>query len=631
MDMAILIAWLVVIALACIGIGRLCRTRQLTNEAQLDSEAPHLQPGIDMAVGLAVFVALAGIASLIGWFGMGLVLGFVIVGGLACCFRLFHHGRALAGAGRLAIRYQFVLLAIVGVVLARLIVAAGLPMNTHDDYHAYLVFPMKLWQTGTLGYEPFSSKRLSHGLGGQYALNALALVVGSWRNINVIDGGLGLIMLVLVFVDVLRRNGAAPVFVIVGTAIVVLLPHDRVNTTTTVLAVGWLLAAATVAQSIRGAADAICLGLIGGALCACKSTLIAPAVLLCAIAIAMHMMRPGAIRTVLVKGALCAAAALLVLLPWMIQSLLDTGTLLYPILGGGTHASSFGGLTGQGASMFDPATIKRLITVDLPMNASLFALLVMLALLVLKRIKPGAGMAGLAAAALISAGVLYVMVTPTWFPRLWQPIALAATLGLIAVSAGQAQRENRTPAVVGLTLLVGLSWHALTTDIWLWKDAATDAITQPWVQDDAKAQQAMSAMQAAIPAGQVFLARLDQPFLLDFTRNPVWIIDHPGEASPVPLFPDQRPNHIAGALRSADVRYVAYSHGNEAGHPQAYFGKAMDESLMDWDSVKARNTLLFQAHLVALSRQLGTIYDDGHHLVIDLFSPVIDGPRPGDE
>ena len=99
------------------------------------------------------------------------------------------------------------------------------------------------------------------------------------------------------------------------------------------------------------------------------------------------------------------------------------------------------------------------------------------------------------------------------------------------------------------------------------------ATVQPVRQTDAtaaaaKLRAALQAMQTAVPPGRRLLVRLEDPFLLDFRRNPIWVMDHPGLCGPPPGVP-QSATVAAWApyLRSAGVDFVAYDYANEAGEP----------------------------------------------------------------
>ena len=76
---------------------------------------------------------------------------------------------------------------------ANMVYADG--FNTSDDYHAYLVFPHKMLQLGSMGPDPFSERRIV-SFGGQSFLHTLILSGLSDTNLNLIDPALALIITV---------------------------------------------------------------------------------------------------------------------------------------------------------------------------------------------------------------------------------------------------------------------------------------------------------------------------------------------------------------------------------------------------------------------------------------------------
>ena len=49
--------------------------------------------------------------------------------------------------------------------------------NAHDDYHAYLVHPMKMIQSHTLGADPFNDRQMLSSFGGMSFLQTLIVSV----------------------------------------------------------------------------------------------------------------------------------------------------------------------------------------------------------------------------------------------------------------------------------------------------------------------------------------------------------------------------------------------------------------------------------------------------------------------
>jgi hypothetical protein len=106
---------------------------------------------------------------------------------------------------------------------------------------------------------------------------------------------------------------------------------------------------------------------------------------------------------------------------------------------------------------------------------------------------------------------------------------------------------------------------------------------------------------------------LAKPFLLDFQRNPAFIVDNPGSIPPsIPRFSEGEP--LASYLLSRSIRYLAYSYRNEAGVPRSKFGDDDEDYYGPY----------FEYHdlLEALGRTRARIYDDGDIFVLDLSKRV---------
>lgn len=70
-------------------------------------------------------------------------------------------------------------------------------------------------------------------------------------------------------------------------------------------------------------------------------------------------------------------------------------------------------------------------------------------------------------------------------------------------------------------------------------------------------------MQNTLPEGEVFLARVDKPFLFDFRRNNILIVDEPGNASSPPGLPlFKGAEAVAQYLLSKSIRFVVFSYAN---------------------------------------------------------------------
>src|SRR5262249_55024876 len=89
---------------------------------------------------------------------------------------------------------------------------------------------------------------------------------------------------------------------------------------------------------------------------------------------------------------------------------------------------------------------------------------------------------------------------------------------------------------------------------------------------NASVQREYEIMQNSVPEKAIFLARLEYPFLLNFSRNQIFLTDYVGGASPPPGIPlYQGPEPLAEYLLAKKVKYVAYSYKSQIGFTREIF------------------------------------------------------------
>ncbi len=120
-------------------------------------------------------------------------------------------------------------------------------------------------------------------------------------------------------------------------------------------------------------------------------------------------------------------------------------------------------------------------------------------------------------------------------------------------------------------------------------------------------------LQAKFPVGKTTLVRLEAPYLLDFKRNHIWVVDMPGEASPAPGMPYQKgPEALAQYLRSVGVCAVAFSPSLLGS--QTY----MRNHYYKWMRANSRTVEDFQNNVMELKKTRPVLFDDGREVLIDL-------------
>jgi len=140
---------------------------------------------------------------------------------------------------------------------------------------------------------------------------------------------------------------------------------------------------------------------------------------------------------------------------------------------------------------------------------------------------------------------------------------------------------------------------------------------------------AYRALQAAIPAGAPVLAMLDEPFWLDFRRNPIALADLPGHASPSPGLPVDDTDALVHYLAMQGVRYLAFvrpSKSIDLYQPRKWVAAGYVSMLPQSERLASgyiwRNAapryLKFFDRLDDLMISRPRLYDDGTFVVLDL-------------
>jgi len=504
-------------------------------------------------------------------------------------------------------------------------------LNPHDDAQSYLVSPERMLQTGSLGQDPFNSRQMMSALGAQHFLNAMAMAVFAPEHVHIIEGGVGLAAACLAAAGLgaRLRLGRA------GTAMLMLVPlifrpwYINISSTTTTVAVLIALCSALIQLFKPNQTTGrwiLSAGLLLAAACSLKTTTIPTAIVAVVIAAGLSAIVQKSYRP-LGYGLLVGLVGLVVMTPWMLWQYRSSGTPLYPLLGRGFHVETY---FPSPPTPFHGTAVESLKT-------------------------------GLILPIVLIAGLLLAWLVPAVRAKVDRPTAfvtLAILLGwaiawpLIAISTeyNGVTRYLVAAEITALTMLLACGWQAglqlsvlpgyrwarwtgplLLAALFLGERAelqvtyvqmtphdfasSVSGNTKVW---DILAKEVHSA-QMAVPAGEKILAYADAPSWFDFTSNPVFVADWPGEASPPPGMPvHQGGEAVAVYLLGQNVRYVIYSYKSRANFPRVIFYYDLDPSL---GRVMNRTTSLafaFQDDLAELSQSRVRLYDDGHLEVLDL-------------
>jgi hypothetical protein len=479
-----------------------------------------------------------------------------------------------------------------------------------DDYQAYLVFPEKMVQTGAIGRDPFCARRIRSALGGQYFLDSLVASTVPPQRVRLVDGGLGLL--------ITAGLAWSSAWAVVPVLFILVISPPANNLTSVYTGMAMLLSLVQVLawpalSTSRFRSRVVIIALIVSAACSLKSSFIPTCGIMLVCSYARYIWVRRFSREALAEVAAVTLLTVALLVPWMISMHQSSGTYLYPLLGKGFEQSVYGNSASPSAGLttFGGLTLM----VESLRDPFLLGLVVLSMLLVLTkpamddRIPVWSLLAGVVIGRVL---LLFSTNSILFGTRYAFPLVFA---GLIAVAAElQFRRLTLVACSVTLFLIVGPQLRSVRE---LYADcyhAIRIGITdKPLVSTDEAAR--YTKLQQSVPPGEVLLTRMGKPFLLNFKRNDILLVDM-AEASPPPGMPFFRGSAaLAQYLRSQSIRYVAYSYAG-AGfvHP--------DASVYSHSPAWIQNSIVhqndFQDNLEELAKTRTHLYDDGNNFVLDL-------------
>ncbi len=589
-------------------------------------DARRLDPGTTACLGLGAYLALCGGLELSQLASRWVLIAFVVVGVLLAAAALARD-RPVLPAWNATTRRLLILLLIAQLVFVILIV--WWRFDNLDDLQGYLVGPERILQVGSTGRDPFLFRRIEAGLGGSQYLYALVLAFTDFTHLRLADLGVGSVLLGVTVASHAGRSArglrATPLALAVAMLIVVFAPVA--NLTPDICGVALLYAALMLALDMVRAgrtdlAAHLRLALLLFALVCLRSTYIVPAVMLFA-SLQAALLAGG--RLVGLRAVLSAAAILLLCAPWMLVCYRIAGTPLYPFLG-------FGTLT------HDEVVGRATRHVFLHSVALVFAYYALAAASVLALARSrDVGLAAMVFVIVMAGSMLAVLSVEqlkfTVYAYRYSFVGLVTVPFFLAVETLHHPLPARprvlrfaVPALLAVFVLLLVRHPSDALRASTLAGAPQSAFMRALLPVDASdpAQRraltaSLRAMQDAVPAGQRLLVRLDAPFLLDFRRNPIWVMDHPGEIGPPPGMPAE--TRVAAWRRYLDrihVPFIAYAYGDQADDSAAlgtwFIGTLPGPS--HWQSAIEARTGAVQAMLLRLRGRAPVLYDDGARDVI---------------
>jgi hypothetical protein len=621
-------SWGLVLIVSFVGLGRLLN--------RILIPAFPAGWGQQAVFGMALSVIIGGWLNLLGIISPPVVLAIVLAGLMEIASALYRQRTRIINVFQDKLqRYrenQYVPILVLCVVLLAFLkywgAAAGahFSFNDMDDFTAYFAFPEKMLQTGGLGTDPFSERRL-FGLGGQSFLQTFVLVLSPVGRLQVIDPGIPLLILLGIVSHACRLQRISVGKELFLLLFIVLSISPISNTSTGLMGTVFFASLCLIPHDAQPLRRGFLIGLLAAALCSLKSILMP----FCALAILVDGFCPAScvqprrtrIACVLVTGAWTLAF----MVPWMVSMWQSSHTPLYPFLGAGYHGSN------QPASLAAASNTawiaQRFAT--LPRLVICYPLLAMAPAMVLwRRSQPMLSGLWLATTLIV---ILFIAILQG--PAIdvcrytFAPLSAVTVLWMLSCMRTDQASDAQPPwiqrtsssamlAILTAIFLLGSSWyevcHSVRSCMWAFQRlfAATD------ITDALELAQCTRA-QSSLTPGATLLARTDRPYLFDFKRNHILLIDTPGGAGPppgVPMF--QGPDALAEYLLANSVRYVVYSYGNESGFRKSKYEPDLAKDLPQWTRLYIRQNLDFQNNLSILGATRHLLFDDGSMFIIDL-------------
>jgi hypothetical protein len=601
--------------------------------------------GFDAAVGLAFSTSVGGVLNIAQVISPRVVLAFLVIGMALAIFFGIQQARSI-GQGIASVWSYFQprkLLAVIAlffcsVVLVKYVtvISPGV-FHPHDDYHAYFVFPEEMLQTGTLGQDPFSERRVVSSLGGNYFIDTFPLALtGKFENLRMMDEAVSFIIFLVFLAEIMVRR-RIPAYWVLAVLLGAALIQGQVSNITcvyggTVLMILLFELLDTVGAE-PGLNHAALLAIVLAGLMSLKTTFAPIAGLLFLSFYWYQWTRVPEKGKVLKSAAFCALINFVLLVPWMIDSHRSSGTFFYPLLGKGFHGSKYGTYLLPTAHMgfrnflgfFDG--VFNAMGAILLIEACLIFLayrrkkgdrlveLIIVVNLVIDVVFIGIGIGGVQTYrytfAFLFAVALFLFI---------KEVALGVKTSALNPSLNFSERFAPV-LLLGLMLGAGFDQFVFTERLFGYPQLL-NSFTDRTIDSPSEVA-AYRDMQNAVPPGQKILVRLDKNFLLDFRRNIIYIDDLPGGASLPPGIPSFKgPDAIADYLLQHGIRYLAYSYGDEAAFSRHEYSDRLKPDVNVWLRRGAQIAYDFQDNCVLLGKSRKKLYDDGHMFVLDLATPA---------
>jgi hypothetical protein len=522
--------------------------------------------------------------------------------------------------------------------------------NLHDDFHGYLMWPVRMLQTGSLGGNPFDHLGVS-ALGGQPFMQALFLTFGKITDINAFDAILCLVLSLVLLRELGELIEVKPVFVIVAGLLAIFINPHYVNISSlysgSLLLLGLVYAHILLARTlekprpatlIRAAAPC---ALLYAALLTLKTTYILVALSFWGTAFLGSLLLGKEKKQVLPAFLSCAVLTIILLVPWIslywnsylreVHYILndigyppdiitapavsgdDVNTLFSKeeIIGYGNTYRDYLGIIGMlGAAFASTGWItwkNRTKSLKLIPFLSIFLGTIISYYGLQFLFDPARIVVRYSCPLLIAAAPVAVLITGWLWTQGRNRLHIDFPLQKIALFFGTILLGSQL-ALIGIfrSTFVDRIQRAYVHRTLLSFPLAQDEIYKQY-NDYAlgeKGMRRMSFVQKTIPVGETIFAWASMPFLLDFTRNRIYTINESGLVYNLLVMPlAGGPGQMLKFFHQFGIHYIIWDY-KSYGMKQAEQMGSLPNDLID----------IFNA-LIPRSKVL---YNDGQIIVFDI-------------
>jgi hypothetical protein len=494
--------------------------------------------------------------------------------------------------------------------------------NIHDDFEGYFAFATKLKQTGTLGEEFFSERRLVTSVGGQSFIDAFSLSFLDLEYAHAADLGLGFLALMVSVALFLNSKGWTGNQISGVTILICFINPMSVNITSTyLLSLLCFLLLAFVADKNVGFrfSHHMTVALLATAGMTLKNSavpfILGILVLYSVLTINKRIKDHESVTNPLLLYLLTT----IFWFPWGLELYRSFGTFQYPLLGRGNHGSAYGTFT-QNSDIFDFRFVKSLITPILyaPTSSILLScasILVIWLWFSSQMSKKDRHVVTYVLGLLFLFYVSFTIATDGYsiyryiFPMLF-------SLFLYVLHFLIRERLQVVGIVLGLSLALSVSQLTFLNSGYssIISRISLNGISESNVPNR---KQQVDEIQKLLPRNSRVLLRTSFNFLFDFTGNDYQIADYPGAASPPPGLPNFGTKlAMENYLRSQGVEFVIFQY--KGLFEKENFSDRLANDYNRWLKAEAVNTFAFHERMMELSKDRTALYDDGEIFVLKI-------------